>query len=91
MVALDAASSCSSTPKWEVELPNALYRVGVGYADPAGPVVTGCVLEGVPAFEEPIVLNPDGSYEFVAIIQLQDGRLTFEGDYATCNSVSCTC
>lgn len=74
-------SSSYTNSTWEIELPNGLYRVGVGYANPTGFTFSGCTLEGAAAFASgvPTTRAAGSTYEHVSEVLLTDGRLTFDG------------
>eukprot|EP01046_Picozoa_sp_COSAG06_P006235 COSAG06_NODE_290_length_18223_cov_5.866696_11_plen_2485_part_00 len=86
LVRLDSTSACDSN-QFEVELPNALYHVGVGYSGSYQLEVSGCQVEGVAAYDSDTLLG--SSHEFQTTIQLEDGRLTFQGDHENaCTQIS---
>ena len=49
MVIPDRSTACA-TELWEVQIPNGVYTVTVGYSDPSYDTATdGCKIEGLPA------------------------------------------
>ena len=81
LVVLDRDGACPDPVVWEIEIPNGIYTVTVGYSDPAYRVITdGCMLEGEPASVGRV--EAASPAEFTRTLTLSDGRLTFSGKYS---------
>ena len=88
MLMRDDSGSCTENIRWDILLAPDNYTVTIGYGDTQFETLTaGCLLGGQAAGVGPV--DPGTSAkEFSVELDLADGRLTFEGDWTTCRSVT---
>ena len=101
MVIPDRSKQCppESHGLWGIDLPNGDYLVSVGYSDPSYDTATdGCKLEGqfAGAGVESASLSrghntvPRGQpMRHMQVVHLDDGRLTFDGEFESADGRHC--